>query len=93
MCSSDLFPSHDTTDGTVTALKASGFLVATIGDIRADNVGSIVVESTDTVTGGAASVGDIDSGSVAQGTTALNAVENKATIGTIDVSSKKLLLL
>ena len=69
----------DTTDGTITALKASGFLAATIGNILADSVGSIVVESTDAITGGKAELGTIKD---AKGGA-------KATIGTIDVTSKK----
>ena len=69
----------DVTDGTVTALKASGYLAASIGTVTADNVASILVESTDLVTGGAVSVGAIDGNTT-----------GKMTIGTVDISSKML---
>jgi sporulation protein YlmC with PRC-barrel domain len=69
----------DTTDGTITSLKASGYLAASIGDINADKVDSIVVESTDTTTGGDVSVGKLKDG---KGGT-------KATVGTVDISSQK----
>jgi hypothetical protein len=70
-------------DGNVDAIKASGFLVATVGTVDADSVGSIIVESTDTTTGGAASVGNIDDGS------GNGAGSSKAVVGNVDVSSKK----
>lgn len=70
-------------DGTITALKASGYLVATIGTVKADSVGSIIVESTDTATGGAASVGAITDGSNTAAGTSI------AEIGTIDITSRK----
>ena len=67
-----------TTDGTVTAIKASGFLAASVAAIAADRVDSILVESTDTSVGGAASADTI------AGNTA-----TKLALGTVDVASRK----
>jgi len=68
------------TDGTVTAIKASGYLKAEVGALTIDSIGSIVIESTDiTTTGGNAKLGNV---SDAEGT-------GKGTVGTIDLVSKK----
>ena len=65
-------------DASISALKASALGDAEIGSITADKVDSIVVESTGTVTAAAATLGAISDAS---------STGNKATIGTIDVSS------